>query len=127
MGISGFDFGFFTDATTTFSRSGNNFSLSLNGFLANTDYKYRVWARNNTGWSDINQANVVSFTTSSGLSAPTVQTLTANSITANSGPPECNRQCEWIGYIILFPIRHYCGLRQQHRFRQYLSLAQHQL
>ena len=83
-GTSGFDYGFFSDATTVFNVSGNTFSLSLTGFLSNTGYKYRVWARNSTGWSDVNQVNVVTFTTSSGQSAPTVQTLVPSLITANS-------------------------------------------
>jgi hypothetical protein len=74
-GTSGVDYGVFSDATTAFNVSGNNFSLSLTGFLPSTAYKYRVWARNSVGWSDVNVVNVVTFTTSSGQPAPTVQTL----------------------------------------------------
>ncbi|MEI6569554.1 MAG: DUF6531 domain-containing protein, partial [Verrucomicrobiota bacterium] len=83
-GTSGVDYGVFSSATTAFNVSGNTFSLSVSGFLPNTAYKYRVWARNSVGWSDVSLVNVATFTTSSGQAAPTVQTLTANPVTANS-------------------------------------------
>ncbi len=75
-GTSGVDYGFFSDATTTFNVSGNNFNLSLVGFLSKTDYKYRVWAKNSAGWSDVNVVNVMTFTT---YAAPTISSIFANS------------------------------------------------
>jgi hypothetical protein len=74
-GTSGVDYGFFSDATTTFNISGNNFSLSLIGFAANTGYKYRVWARNSVGWSDVNSVNVKTFNTA----AATIYAITTTS------------------------------------------------
>ena len=62
-GTSGVDYGFFSDATTAFNVSGNNFSLFLSGFAPNTSYKYRVWARNSNGWSDVSLVNTVIFNT----------------------------------------------------------------
>ena len=82
-GTLGVDYGIFSDATTPFNVSGNNFSLSLNGFAPNTSYKYRVWAKNSTGWSDVTLVNTAIFNTLS-QSAPS---LTVTSPTGSTTWP----------------------------------------
>ena len=81
-GVLNVDYGIVNGADINVS--GNNFSRTLSVFLSSTAYKYRVSARNSVGWSDANAVNVVTFTTSNGQPSPTVQTLAASAITANS-------------------------------------------
>lgn len=61
-GTSGVDYGVVQDASVTGSDS--EFSAVLSGLSPGTGYRYRVYARNSAGWSDVNLVNVATFTTS---------------------------------------------------------------
>ena len=75
-GAQGVDWGVIYDASI--SVSGNDFSASLSGLAANTGYKYRVYAHNSAGWSDVNLVNVVTFTTSTSQQPPSITTQPVN-------------------------------------------------
>jgi len=62
-GTENVDYGVVPNGSISFS--GNEFSASLSGLSSDAGYKYRVYARNSAGWSDVNLVNVETFTTTS--------------------------------------------------------------
>ncbi|MDA1274253.1 MAG: hypothetical protein O2960_09400 [Verrucomicrobia bacterium] len=71
-GTPGVDYGVILDADIT--KSGSDFSAVLDRLQANTIYKYRAYARNSAGVSDVNLVNIVMFTTTQ----PSPTTLPSN-------------------------------------------------